>query len=303
MPKKKPILTHDTLFDMGEAPDVSAKTCAKPPTDVLQKTASYTKLELHEGDCLVGMAKLPAASVDLVITSPPYNLEINYNSYSDDLPRDEYLAWCVRWATEVKRVLKPDGSFFLNVGASPKNPYMPHELILALRGLFTLQNTLHWVKSITIHTRSGDDISAGHFKPLNSERFVNDCHEYVFHLTHEGTVKLDRRGAGVEYADKSNIARWSHTSGNDRRCRGNNWFIPYKTIQSRKGERPHPATFPGQLAEWCVKLHGYRPDLVVMDPFLGIGHAAEGAMACGVAKFIGFEIDPGYLAEAKRRLG
>jgi hypothetical protein len=46
-----------------------------------------------------------------------------------------------------------------------------------------------------------------------------------------------------------------------------------------------------------------RDGLVVMDPFLGIGHAAEGARACGVEKFIGFEIDAGYLGEACKRLG
>lgn len=295
--KKNTSSEQSVLFEVSE----TAKRL--PAAESPQKAGSKTILELHEGDCLAGMTRLPAESVDIVVTSPPYNLEINYSTYSDDLPREEYLAWCVRWATEVKRVLKPDGSFFLNVGASPKNPYMPHELILALRGVFTLQNTLHWVKSITIETRAGEEISAGHFKPLNSERYVNDCHEYVFHLTKEGSVKLDRRGAGVEYVYKSNIARWQHTEGNDKRCRGNNWFIPYKTIQSRKGERPHPATFPGQLAEWCIKLHGIRPDLVVMDPFLGIGHAAEGAMQCGVEKFIGFELDAGYLAEARSRLG
>ena len=103
--------------------------------------------------------------------------------------------------------------------------------------------------------------------------------------------------------DKSNIARWGHTGGDDKRCRGNNWFIPYKTITSRNNDRPHPATFPAQLAEWCVRLHGVRDDLVVLDPFLGLAHAAEGARNCGVAKVIGFDIDETYLAEARARLG
>ena len=109
---------------------------------------------------------------------------------------------------------------------------------------FVLQNTFHWVKSITIKTRKGEEISAGHFKPINSKRFVNDCHEYVFHLTASGAVPLQRREAGVEYADKSNIARWKHTDGSDKRCRGNTWFIPYDTIKSRDNDRPHPASFP-----------------------------------------------------------
>jgi len=72
---------------------------------------------------------------------------------------------------------------------------------------------------------------------------------------------------------------------------------------NRESDRPHPATFPARLAEWCIRLHGARPDLAVMDPFLGLGHSAQGARACEVAEFIGFEIDPGYLAEARERLG
>jgi site-specific DNA-methyltransferase (adenine-specific) len=262
-----------------------------------------THLDLRLGDCLAGMKTLADEAVDVVVTSPPYNLDIAYASYRDDAPRSAYLDWCAEWAAEVRRVLKPSGSFFLNVGAAPANPLLPHELVLKLRPLFYLQNTLHWIKSITVHPRQGPPISAGHFKPINSKRFITDCHEYIFHLTKSGDVALDRLAVGVEYSDKSNIARWDHTGGNDRRCRGNNWFIPYETIMSRESDRPHPATFPARLAEWCIRLHGTRPDLVVMDPFLGLGHSAQGARACEVAEFIGFEIDPEYLAEARERLG
>ena len=264
--------------------------------------AEKTVFDLRRGDCVAGMADLPAESVDVVVTSPPYNLGIRYRSHQDDAPREEYLAWSERWAGEVRRVLKPDGSFFLNVGAAPANPWLPYELVLRLRSLFVLQNTLHWIKSITVRPKDGANVSAGHFKPLRGKRFVNDCHEYIFHLTKDGEVKLDRTGVGVEYADKSNIARWGHTEGKDKRCRGNNWFIPYKTIKDREADRPHPATFPAQLAEWCVRLHGVREGMVVLDPFFGLGHAGEGARAAGASRVVGFEIDAGYLAEARRRL-
>ena len=266
-------------------------------------TSTRTQLDLRLGDCLAGMRTLEAGSVDVVVTSPPYNLDIAYSTYRDDLPREVYLDWCFDWAGEIRRVLKPDGSFFLNVGASPANPLLPHEIVLKLQPHFRLQNTLHWIKSITVHPRKGPAVSAGHFKPINSKRFITDCHEYVFHLTKTGSVPLDRLAVGVEYSDKSNIARWGHTGGQDRRCRGNNWFIPYETINSRDNDRPHPATFPSQLAEWCIRLHGARPDLVVLDPFLGIGHSAVGAQLCEVEKFIGFEIDAGYFAQAQERLG
>jgi site-specific DNA-methyltransferase (adenine-specific) len=258
--------------------------------------------DLRHGDCLKEFPTLADASVDLVVTSPPYNLGIAYSSYDDTDPREQYLEWCFRWAAEVRRVLKEKGSLFLNVGAAPSNPLLPHELVLKLRDLFQLQNTIHWIKSVTVQPRQGGEISVGHFKPIQSKRYLTDCHEYVFHLTKSGDVLIDRLAVGVQYADKSNIARWSHTGGDDRRCRGNNWFIPYKTINSRKGDRPHPATFPAQLATMCIKLHGLRPNLTMLDPFLGIGHSAQAARECGIEHFIGFEIDTGYLAEARTRL-
>jgi len=255
------------------------------------------KFDLRLEDCVKGMARLPDAYVDLVVTSPPYNLGIRYRKYSDRQNRQEYLIWCQSWAAQVRRILKPSGSFFLNVGAAPSNPLLPHEIVFQLRSLFLLQNTIHWVKSIAM-----EDRTFGHFKPISSKRFLNDCHEYVFHFTKTGRVEIDRLTVGVPYQDKSNIARWSHTRGSDLRCRGNTWFVPYETIQSREKERPHPATFPVQLAEWCIKLHGVSRVKTMLDPFLGIGNSAIAAQRCGVKKFIGFEIDENYLAEAKRRL-
>jgi len=261
---------------------------------------------LNHGDCLKVLPTLPDGSVDLVVTSPPYNLGINYRSFDDTASRAEFLEWCKAWATELKRVLADDGSFFLNVGAAPANPLMPHQIILALTdgpgALFTLQNTFHWIKSITVETRQGDQISAGHFKPINSQRYVNDCHEYVFHLTKSGDVKLDRRGAGVPYQDKSNIARWGHTGGIDKRCRGNTWFIPYDTIKSRENDRPHPASFPIALVEQCILLHGKGAETRVLDPFLGIGSSAVAAKRQGVKEFTGIELDDYYLSVAKERL-
>ena len=262
-----------------------------------------TEFILKVEDCVKGMRQLPPESIDLVVTSPPYNLGIKYRNYQDDRNRDEYLSWCGEWAKEVKRLLKPTGSFFLNLGACPSNPLIPHELVVELkRNLFVLQNTFHWIKSITVQTKSGEAVSTGHFKPLRSRRFVNDCHEYVFHLTSTGHTPLDRRAIGVPYSDKSNIKRWAHTKGSDVRCRGNNWFIPYKTIVNRSRERPHPATFPTELAVFCIKIHGCRPDLVMLDPFLGIGHAAFAAKQCGIGKFFGFEIDAEYLKVARLAL-
>jgi len=262
-----------------------------------------TEFDLRREDCVKGVSRLPDESVDLVVTSPPYNLGIGYGKYSDRQDRQSYLRWCGEWASQVQRILKQSGSFFLNIGSAPSNPMLPHEIAIGLRDLFVLQNTIHWVKSITIGDREGGLQSHGHFKPINSKRFLNDCHEYIFHFTKSGRVEIERLALGVPYQDKTNIARWAHTRGSDLRCRGNTWFVPYKTILSRAKERPHPATFPVQLAQWCIKLHGVSRVHTMLDPFLGIGNSAVAAQRCGVRKFIGFEIDETYLAEAKRRLG
>jgi site-specific DNA-methyltransferase (adenine-specific) len=288
-----------------------------------------TQFDLRQEDCIEGMSRLTNESVDLVVTSPPYNLGIGYRQYADRQDRQSYLKWCAKWAAQIRRILRSNGSFFLNVGSAPSNPMLPHQIVIELTsvsGGFLLQNTIHWIKSITIDTKQNDPHliplprqreadakrqvrveaavqTLGHFKPINSNRFLNDCHEYIFHFTKSGRVEIDRLALGVPYQDKSNIARWSHTRGSDLRCRGNTWLIPYETIQSRAKERPHPATFPVQLAEWCIKLHGVSRIETMLDPFLGIGNSAVAAQRCDIKKLIGFEIDKAYLTETKRRLG
>ena len=244
------------------------------------------------------MSQLPPRSVDVVVTSPPYNIGIDYGNYRDTKTDDEYLEWCDEWAAAIARLLRPGGSFFLNLGCTSANPFFAFSVAMRIGQMFELQNTIHWIKSISIEREAVTE-SYGHFKPINSPRFLNDCHEYVFHFTPGGDSKIDRLAVGVPYADKSNIARWGHTGGRDRRCRGNTWFIPYKTIHQRAKQRPHPATFPTELAAKCIRLNGKRK-CTVLDPFLGIGHSAIAAKECGnlVSRFIGFDIDEEYLKVA-----
>ena len=266
-------------------------------------SGSKTRVEIYHGDCLEGMMHMADKEVDIVVTSPPYNLGVKYGRYRDDQAREAYLAWCLSWGEALKRVLKDDGALFLNVGASPSNPLLPHELVKAFaENFFALQNTIHWIKAITIDDEDGETpISRGHFKPISSPRFLNDCHEYIFHFTKEGRTPIDRLAIGVPYADKSNIARWGHTAGRDKRCRGNTWFIPYKTIRDRNAERPHPASFPPELVENCIRLHGNPAETTVLDPFLGIGNTVIAAQNLQVRRVIGFDIDEGYLQVAAER--
>ena len=73
-------------------------------------------------DCLEGMKKLEDGSIDAIVTSPPYNLNIKYGKYNDDKPRQEYLDWLVKIFREGKRVLKDDGHLFVNMGYSNVDP-------------------------------------------------------------------------------------------------------------------------------------------------------------------------------------
>ena len=248
---------------------------------------------LHCGDCLDILAGLEEASVDVVVTSPPYNLDLRYASYQDRRAEDDYLAWMVAVATALRRVMRPDASFFLNISGSPNRPWLPFELIVRLRPIFALQNHITWIKSIAI----GED-SVGHFKPVAGARFLHHAHEHIFHLTHDGNVPLDRLAIGVPYKDKSNIARRGHSR--DLRCRGNTWFIPYETVQNRAAKFNHPGTFPVDLPRWCIRLHGKHP-AVVLDPFMGTGTTLVAADR-EAARGIGIDIDPSYVAIARERL-
>lgn len=272
----------------------------------MPRAARQTELIL--GDFLVESPKrLKAGSVDVVVTSPPYNLGIDYNSYEDRLPETEYLDWTRRWAAEVERVLDDEGSVFVNVGTRPSEPWRAWDVASVFRERFALQNVIHWVKSISIAKKDVGhypgvtrDVTIGHYKPINSPRFLNDAHEYIFHFTKTGKVPVDRLAIGVPYQDASNLKRWQ-SAGGGLHCRGNAWFIPYPTIKFRSKDRPHPATFPPRLPEMCLRLHGRDRIRRVMDPFSGLGSTGVAARSLGL-KFIGFEIDEVYLDWSRERI-
>ena len=263
---------------------------------------------LYEADAVRTLPKVLAkGSVDCVVTSPPYNRKVAYGSYDDDLPRAEYLRWVGSAADSVRRVLAPAGSFFLNVGGSPTDPWLPWDVAREVGRRFALQNVVHWVKSIAIDRDLAGkqvglerDLAVGHYKPLNSKRFLHSGHEYIFHFTHRGDVELDRLAIGVAYQDPSNVARW-RSSGANVRCRGNAWFLPYRTIRFRSQDRPHPASFPVELPERCYRLHGVGKIRLALDPFVGIGASALAAVRLGLP-FVGFDIDRTYLGTAARAL-
>jgi site-specific DNA-methyltransferase (adenine-specific) len=274
------------------------------PYAVLRRGAATYQFFL--GDCVDLFPRLASAPVQTIVTSPPYNLGVAYRTYDDRLPRSEYLTWTSQWVQAIARALDPLGSLFLNIGGQPTDPWTAFDVAQAVRPHLHLQNTFHWVKSIAIDldatgaaVKLTKGIAVGHYKPINSTRFVNDCHEFIFHFTPTGRTPLDRLAVGVPYQDESNITRW-RAAGGGLRCRGNTWFLPYETINNRAQDRPHPATFPVRLPEYCLRLHGVSRVHTAADPFLGLGSTAVACARLGVS-FIGIEMDEGYLNEAIAR--
>lgn len=231
------------------------------------------------------MKELPNNLVDICVTSPPYNLNIKYNSYEDNLTSEKYLHWLLDVFKEVKRILKNDGHLWINMGYSNLNPWQGMDVANAIRKLFVLQNNFVWVKSISI-----DGDQKGHYKPINSKRFANPTWEHIFHFTKKGDVLCDKESIGSPYKDKSNIERFKRNE--DRHCSGNAWFIPYKTITNKDERNNHPAVFPEKLVKNCIQFSGIHEG-VLLDPFCGIGTAGLVAIDCGL-NFIGFEIDSHY---------
>ena len=252
-------------------------------------------IKIVNEDCRSWMQSQRPGSIRCIVTSPPYNLGIAYAAYEDRQPRSQYLGWLDDVFVDVRRVMHDEGHFFLNVGYSNTDPWVDFDVVGVARRYFTLQNRITWVKSISI----GED-TYGHFKPVNSPRFLNATHEVVFHLTKTGSLPVDRRAVGVPYKWKSNLDKRSRIRGRlakklgyknwrdfdahaskthrvrldaelesrverigeiqDRRCRGNTWFIPYDTIRDRELDRgAHPATFPVALPEMCIRFAGCRP--------------------------------------------
>ena len=248
-------------------------------------------------DCLEGMKELEDGSIDAIITSPPYNLNIKYGRYSDNKPRQEYLSWLVDIFREAKRILADDGHLFVNMGYSNIDPWIGMEVGLALREDWILQTHINWVKSIHVNGKT-----SGHFKPINSKRFVCPTWEHLFHFTKDGNVEIDRLSVGVQYEYYEANIRGNNTAETkpNLRDKGNCWFVPYETINSKELRGKHPATFPVKLAEDCLKLTG-KDTGIALDPFMGTGTTAVAAQILGW-DCIGYDIDEDYIKFANNRL-
>lgn len=242
--------------------------------------------KIHCGDNCELLGKMPSGSVDLVVTSPPYDDLRTYGGHSWDF-------FGVAW--QLKRVLKPGGVIVWVVADATKDgsetgSSMEQALHFKRLGL-NLHDTMIWEKTGMLPTQDRYYavweyvfvFSKGKPKALN---FIED--------------KPNTAGGRVQKKDAV-INKGNQTDGvgtfirKDVGRRTNVWRIPIGTNQTK-----HPAIFPHQLAKDHIETWSNPGDLV-LDPFSGSGTTAKAAKELG-RRFIGLEVNPEYCAIAERRI-
>lgn len=254
--------------------------------------------QVIQQDCLEWMRTQPDNCLDVVVSSPPYNININYNTYADK--RENYTQWMRDVWEEAFRLLKPTGHLFLNIQPTRDNPFMPYEVVSQLS--WKVQNTFIWNKCVEI-----DGYVRGQGTPASSNRFLPNGWEFVFHLTEQGKTQISQERSGVPYQPQwaeDNFKR----SGRTWRPSVNSWFVPYETVGhgkissvKMKGEKKHPAIYPRELVRKCLRVADVQPNQVIYDPFGGTGTTATVAKEFD-CQYITTEIDPDYVEFIKERL-
>ena len=241
-------------------------------------------MKLYNGDCLEVMKTFQPESVDCVVTSPPYWKGFEYEAYFNSYA--QYLDWCKQWLKEVKRVLKPNGTFYLNVINDSEITIRAFELMeIATRQLmYKLHDTIIWYRY--------------NQQPANTERQLTNQCEYIFMLRHTS--------AGVSL--NKSLAKKLHPEIFKTDNVGNVWEIPFNAGKDKdisfgrketKSKWGHSG-FPLALPETCIALSTKEND-VVLDMFMGSGTTG---VACKHLNrnFIGIELNKNYFEMAKNRI-
>jgi len=224
---------------------------------------------------------LPDGVVDLIITSPPYNVGKAYATHGDSLPLDEYLALLESVWKECYRVMAPSGRIAINVAGVDRKPYLPLHSYITLQMLqldFNMRGEVIWNKGASV----GVSTAWGSWcKPSNPT--LRDVHEYIlifsksdWAMGHKGETDL----VSEEFVKLTKSV----------------WDMP--TASAKKAG--HPAPFPLELPNRLIKLYTYKNDLV-LDPFMGSGTTCVAAEQLG-RRWIGVDLDPGYCALAEQNI-
>jgi DNA modification methylase len=242
------------------------------------------------GDCRNVSRKLPADSVHLAITSPPYNVGLDYDGHNDRMSYDEYLAWLLPVWRELYRVLVPGGRFALNIAPTSIKDFRPihYDMARQLRDLdFIMRTEILWYKQ-TMRRRT----AWGSWKSPRNPHIVPSW-EYVLVFS-KGSWTLD---GNKHDADITGDEFMKYSDGF--------WQIRPET----KGRQPfrkkakgdaHPAPFPEELIYRLIKFYSYRGN-VVLDPFGGTGTVATVAAKTG-RHFVHIDLSRKYCNIAKERL-
>lgn len=268
-------------------------------------TASELPSQLLKGDCRDMLPTLPDECVDLIITSPPY-ADQRKQTYGGVAP-DEYVEWFLPIAAELKRVLKPTGSFVLNIKERVVNGER-HTYVLELIVALRKQGWL-WTEEYIWHKKN--------CYPGKWPNRFRDAWERCLHFTRQKQFAMYQEAVRVPMGDWR-IARLQNLSETDKRRdtsrvgsgfgkKISNWIgrdLAYPTnvlhMATECGNRNHSATFPVDLPAWFLRLFTQEGDMV-LDPFLGSGTTA---VACVQSdrRYLGIEIDPKYIEITCERL-
>ena len=226
--------------------------------------------------------KIAAGSIDLLVTSPPYNVDIQYNSHNDCLTYNEYRDFSRQWMKRCYTWLKDDGRFCLNIPLD-KNKGGQQSVgadltIIAKKIGFSYHSTIVWNEgNISRRTAWGSWTSA-------SAPYVIAPVELIVILYKKSWKKT----SGSKESDISRKEFMEWTNGL--------W-----TFNGEKKKKTcHPAPFPIELPLRCMKLFSFIGD-TVLDPFMGSGSTLVAASKCH-RKGIGIEIDSGYCQHAVTRI-
>ena len=233
-------------------------------------------------DDILKTSAIEAGSVDLVVTSPPYNVDIQYNSHKDDVSYAEYLEFSGKWLTQCFNFLRDDGRLCLNVPLD-KNKGGQQSVgadftTLAKSIGYKYHSTIVWNEgNISRRTAWGSWMSA-------SAPFVIAPVELI-----------------IIFYKKT----WKKTSGSKKsdvtRDEFMNWTNGLWTFNGESKKKVgHPAPFPLELPRRCIKLFSFVGD-TVLDPFMGSGTTLIAAGMLG-RKGIGVDVDRGYCKLAQARI-
>lgn len=258
---------------------------------------------LYQGDCRAILPDLPNECVNLIVTSPPY-ADRRKSSYGGVHP-DKYVEWFLPISAELKRVLKPDGSFILNIKEPAVNgerhTYVM-ELVIAMR-----QQGWLWTEDYCWHKKN--------CYPGKWPNRFRDAWEHCYHFTKQKQFQMLQGEVMVpmgKWAEKrlakltkNDLVRDESRSNSGFGKRVANWIGRDKVyptnvlhLATEVGNKRHSAAFPRELPSWFIRLFT-KPGDVVLDPFLGSGTTAVAAQRLG-RHFIGIELKQEYfeLAEA-----